>query len=269
MTAAVPIYFNNLDKRPDRRAYMETTLAALGLEATRHRSFDAATLPEATLAAAVDHTAQLIFSSRESQCNALSHLVMLRLFIDSGARAALMLEDDVEISPEILPFLRSLDWLPDGIGVVQFERYGTSNSRRLVGPPLPGSPVEGRSLRRLHSRTGGSACYLITRGAAMLIATRAGRLRTPIDHLLFSPNASPLFDELGVAIVMPALARQNTDLLPSDMSRARAERRKTLRDHLHRAWMDANRVHLHLRDMALGARWVGFDYKPIGKNTSD
>jgi GR25 family glycosyltransferase involved in LPS biosynthesis len=261
MRQAVPIHYNNLDRRCDRRAYMEEMLAGLGLEATRHPSFEEATVSDAALAAAIDGDTPLIFSSRESQCNALSHLAMHRRLIESGARAALMLEDDVELSPEILPFLASLDWLPDGIGLVQFERYGSGRSPRLVGPSMPGSPVAGRSLHRLRSRTGGSACYLITREAALLIAARAGLLRTPIDHLLFSPNASPLFEDLGVAIVLPALARQNTDLLASDMSRARADRRKTWRDRLHRAWMDANRTHRHLIDMATGARWRPFEYR--------
>jgi len=194
----------------------------------------------------VDRDAPLIFSSRESQCNALSHLAMHHRLVESGAPAALILEDDVEMSADILPFLASLDWLPEGIGVVQFERYGSRLTRRLVGPPLPGSPVPGRSLRRLFSRTGGS---------------RAGRLRTPIDHLLFSPNASPVFEDLGVALVMPALARQNTDLLASDMANARAKRRKTMGDRLHRGWMEVNRADRHLRDMARGARWVAFSYR--------
>jgi len=45
MTQAVPIFYNNLDRRTDRRAFMEAQLARLGLDAMRQRSFDATTCP--------------------------------------------------------------------------------------------------------------------------------------------------------------------------------------------------------------------------------
>jgi hypothetical protein len=84
----------------------------------------------------------------------------------------------------------------------------------------------------------------------------------PIDHFLFSPNVSPVFNRLGVAIVRPALARQNEDDLGSDLVAERQKRRKSTADRLRRLWQDVNRMPTQLGAMAMGARWLDFGYEP-------
>lgn len=264
----LPIFYNSLDRRADRRTYMEEQLSALGLSAERHSAVDMTEVDEDELSRTVDFRMPRIHMSVQSACNAVSHLEMHRRFLETGAPMALMLEDDVALAQDLPALVRSAEWLPVGVGVVQLERYRPGRSPRLVGPPMA-EPVPGRQIRRIYSRTGGSACYLITRQAAALVAGNAGRLTTPIDHLLFSPNASPLFRRLGVAVMMPAPARQNEEKFASDIAAAREERRKTALGRLRRAWFEINCLPRQVMQMAQGARWEPFAYAEMPETSGE
>lgn len=74
----LPVFLINLDRRPDRRAYMEGQLAAMGLAATRIPAKDAEVVPDAEIAAEVALTGHLIRMGRGSQCNALNHFEIMR-----------------------------------------------------------------------------------------------------------------------------------------------------------------------------------------------
>lgn len=258
MRRHLPIYLNNLDRRPDRLAYMTGQLDRLGLTYERHAAVDATTVSDDELDARTDRRAAWLPFTRESACNVVSHLAMHRRFLETGEPAALILEDDVELAADLVGAVASADWLPRGVGVVQFERYGSGTSKRLVGPVIGEVASTGRAVRMLHSRTGGSACYLITRAAAARIAAMDPRLTTPIDHFLFSPNLSPVFRDLGVALAMPALARQNVGLLSSDIAASRAARKRHRAQRALRAMTEVNRLPRQLVRVAAGARLVPY-----------
>lgn len=196
-----------------------------------------------------------------SQCCALTNFDLYRHIVHEDLPAALILQDDVELSADIKPFLNSLDWLPEDIGIVQFEKYGRLHSTRLLGPAIGTPPVDGRDLRLLHSRTGGAACYLVTRKTATYILQNKPLLRTPIDHLLFSPNLSPLFNGLGVAVITPALARQRVDGFASDLRTERQQNRKRITERVVRFGQEINRAPSQIMGWLRGARWYEFGYK--------
>jgi len=264
----VPIYVNNLARRPDRLHYMQAQLSQAGLQFERHAAFDVAGVCEEDLDPRIDRPRSRVFMSSESACNLASHLAMHQRLLHSGAEAAIIMEDDIELSPDIAPAARDLEWLPPDIGVIQFERYGSGQSRRLVGPSL-GKPSPGRSLHRLFSRVGGSACYLITRRAARHLADWTGPLRAPIDHLLFSPNVSPVFGALGTAVVLPALARQEDQLFASDIAMARDRRKTDPWRHARRMYYEVNCIPWQITRMSRGARWVPFQYQRTVSSAPD
>lgn len=255
---SLPIFVINLDRRPDRRDFMAAQLDALGLPWERVSAHDMADVDEARLRREVALEGHVIGMGRGSQCCALTNFDIYRQIAAGDAPAALILQDDVVLSPNIAPFLRGLDWLPPGIGLVQFEKYGRRTSRRLLGPALGMMPVPGHSLHRLHSRTAGAACYLVTREAVALILREKPILRMPIDHFLFSPNVSPLFDRLRVAVVQPVLARQVEETLGSELAAERQRRRKGVGARLRRLWQDVNRAPAQVVAMARGARWRAY-----------
>src|SRR5690606_1346277 len=152
------------------------------------------------------------------------------------------IEDDLNLSPELAEFVQDAGWIPEGIGVVRFEKWSKRRTRKLLGPAIGTSPVPGRTLHRLYSRIGGSGCHILTRAAAARFSDVQGRLRYPIDHLLFNFGLSPAAREVGIAMALPALARQSWGTLPSDISPAVKAIRKPLATRLRRGWYEVNRL---------------------------
>ncbi len=257
----LPVFLINLDRRPDRRAYMEGQLAAMGLAATRIPAKDAEVVPDAEIAQEVALTGHLIRMGRGSQCNALNHFEIMRRLVASDAPAAVVLEDDIELSPDLAGFAANGDWLPEGVGIIRLEKWSRRVTKKLLGPAIGRSPVPGRSLRRLYSRIGGSGAYVITRGAAQRILAGKGVLRHPIDHLLFNPNISPLSREVGVAMVVPALARQAWGQFSSDIAATRKAEPRPLSAQLRRGWYEVNLLPAQAAAVLFqGARPIQIDY---------
>lgn len=255
----IPAYVINLDRRADRMDFMAPQLDRLGLNWQRVSAVDAQTATDAQITAEVRLTGHKIGMGRGSMCCALTNFAIYRRLVADNIPAALILQDDVALSPLLAQALTTLDWLPSGIGIVQFERFGRSGSRRLVGPAL-GQPAPGVTLHRLHSRTAGAGCYLITQAAAALILRDKPILDMPIDHFLFSPNVSPLFDRLGVAVTLPALAVQRMEAIASDIAGERQRRKKPVLARASRVWSEVNRVPRQLAAMMQGARWRVYDH---------
>lgn len=257
----LPVFLINLDRRPDRRDYMEAQLAAMGLPVTRISAKDAEVVPDAEIAAEVALSGHLIRMGRGSQCNALNHFEIMRRLVAGGAPAAVVLEDDIELSPDLAGFARDGTWLPAGVGIIRLEKWSRRVTKKLLGPELGASPVAGRSIRRMYSRVGGSGAYIITRGAAERILAGKGVLRHPIDHLLFNLNISPLAREVGVAMVVPALARQAWGLFSSDIAATRKAEPRPLSAQLRRGWYEMNLLPTQIGAVLFGgARPIQIDY---------
>jgi glycosyl transferase family 25 len=111
----------------------------------------------------------------------------------------------------------------------------------------------------LHSRTGGAGAFIVTQRAAQIILRDKPVLDAPIDHFLFSPNVSPVYDRLGVALMMPAMAVQRTETLSSDIISERSRRPKSMGASLRRLWSEVNRTPQQVAAMFNGARWQSFD----------
>jgi glycosyl transferase, family 25 len=255
MGQAIPVFVVNLDRRPDRRDFMGSQLDAMDVAWARVPAIDAATASDAELAGDVALEGHVIRMGRGSQACAATTLALFRRIAANAAPAAVVAQDDTELSPDLAAFVADAGWIPEGTGIVQFEKWSERASTKLLGPALGRAPVAGRTIRRLHSRTGGAGCFLVTRAAAARLATGAGRLRFPIDHLLFNLNLSPLARELGVAIVVPALARQAWDRFSSDIVPTTRAQRKSLAGRLRRGWYEVNLLPAQVAAMAFrGAR---------------
>ena len=239
---------------------MAAQLEALGLEWERVAAHDMNAIDAEVLAREVSPDGHVRDMGPGSQCCALTNFDIYRRIVAEDIPAALILQDDVELAAEIAPFLASLDWCPPDVHLVQFEKYGSPSSLRLIGPALGKMPVAGQNLHRMLSRTGGAACYLITKEGAARVLAEKPLLRMPIDHLLFSPNISPVFDRLGTCIMVPALARQYEGGFASDINVERERRRKSLGSRMRRFWQEINKTPAQLGAMMRGARWQKVGY---------
>jgi glycosyl transferase family 25 len=205
------IYLINLDRRPDRLASMTAEADRAGLRLARLAALDAAGAEDAAIAGWFAPSGPLGPLPRGDRCCTLSHRLAWQALLESGAPHAVVLEDDVRLSPGAGPLLQTSDWVPADIDLLKLEHYGPRGQRILVTqerPLVSHSFTAGSfSMARLASRHTGAAAYLISRRAAQrLLEPRTFNL--PVDHLLFNPNNSPLFAELKPWQLIPAIARQ-------------------------------------------------------------
>ena len=197
------IYLINLARRPDRLAAMTRGAAQLGLGLTRIDALDAKLT--GPLTGRFDDSGPLGEIPRGDKCCTLSHVQAWEQFIASGADYAAILEDDVILTPAAGRFLKDTAWIPPGTGLIKLEHYGPPGQSVLLSDfrDLGG----GFKLARMHSRHTGAAAYIVSRAAAQRLLA-VTQFSLPVDHLLFNPNNSPLFQALAPWQLLPAVARQ-------------------------------------------------------------
>lgn len=253
----LPIYLVNLDRRPDRLDYMSGQFEALGLRWQRFSAVDAQSVSDEVIAREIDPQRAPIRMPRGSQCCTLSHFGVWRLIAAGSAPGAFVIEDDIELAPAIADLAQDVGWLPASVDIVQLERKGGS-SAKLLGPVLGVTP-DGRDIRQLFSRTGGSGAYFIRRETAIRLLAEKGVVSLPIDHLLFNANASRLARRMQVAVANPALARQDRDAFASDITATPPPR--SLQSRIVRGFLEIRLLHRQLWLMLTGAaRPVPFTY---------
>lgn len=257
----VPVFLINLDRRPDRLAQMQAEFGKVGVEFERVPAVDAKNPSQDLDGWTFDPR---ISTGPATLCNMLSHLSVLRRVVADRIPLAMVVEDDVELSPDVRDLVSRNDWLPNGTGLVQCEgSAGSRNGIRLLGSAHSSSPASGRNLHRLHSRAMGSACYFVT-GAAAEILVRNTKVCLPMDHLLFNSAVSPLFRRLGVSVLLPAIATQSYGGSDTDLRKgSEGVRRRTNAGRLLMLMTSLFRAYpRQLLAVASGARFLDHRFRP-------
>jgi len=191
------IYYINLERSPDRRAYMEAQFDRLGLDCARVAAVDALTAP------LPDDARWRGFRPTETACF-LSHLECWRRIAADTCDFGVVFEDDVTLADSAAAFLTS-DWrLPPGIDLLKLE-----TTRHHVRASVKAGLCAGFGYRRLYNFHLGAAAYALTRSAAARLLGLAERaLLEPVDIFLFSPvgavNRQAALAQLDPAICMQA-----------------------------------------------------------------
>jgi glycosyl transferase family 25 len=214
----IPVYIINLARRPDRLERLGGHLTSMGIAWERVEAVDALQVSERELAAVALPSGPLGKIGKGDRACTLSHMRAWETLLASDAPYALVLEDDAYLSPEARDAVSSADWIPPGVEVVKLEKYGDGPSNVLIGPAIGTLPGGKRKLHRMYSRHVGGAAYIISRKAAENALRLKGRIRVPVDHLLFNGNVSPLFRRFKPALIRPAIATQRQYGYDSDIS---------------------------------------------------
>ena len=221
------IYLINLARRPDRLAAMQAEAARLGLALTRIDAVDAKT--EALPQARFEQAGPLGEIPAGDKACFLSHEKAWQALVASGEDHAVILEDDVILSPSAARFLNDTSWIPAGVDLVKLEHYGPASQSVLLSDFRKIERREmgaGFAVARMHSRHTGGAAYIVSRRASRTLVAQK-RIALPVDHLLFNPNNSPLARELQPWQLLPAIARQKDFVgAPSDIEKSRKPLRK-------------------------------------------
>lgn len=194
------IYYINLASRPDRRAFMEGQLAALGLSGTRIEAATPADLTPEEISLYCDGNRPRYLRQRELACTK-SHERAWQAMIEAGDTRALVLEDDAELSALLPAFLAEID--RHDVDIVRLEATGPTIR---VFPPVATSG-DGIELRPFRSTPVGAAGYILSGKAARhLLGHPAFRL-LQTDLVLYNP-----FDEPGASLTrlqtLPGLCQQ-------------------------------------------------------------
>ena len=223
----VPIFYINLARRPDRRAFMEDQFNRLGLTAERVEAVTPDDLPHSDRIKYCNPDRRRWMTETEFACN-LSHAMAWRRFLDDGSEHALILEDDATLSRSLPSFLGTVrDAAPD-IPVIRIETLG-GEARRLG--PVEQQIMPHIALRRCFTRDAGAGGYLLTRAAAALLIGRTEMKTELVDAVLFNPF-TPLAKILEVRYCDPALSIQKSCTgdkgagAASDLARSRLEKRR-------------------------------------------
>jgi len=160
----IPAFFINLDRHPDRKAFIEKQLTEIGFLAERVPGVDGRDLPPEI---ASRYSFADYLTDGQVGCSA-SHLKVWQIVKDRAIPAALVLEDDAIIAPDLASVLaETLSALPNGWDLVRLCRA----SKRAV-KPLARLPHD-RWLVRYSRIPIGRAGYLVSQsGATKLLAPR-------------------------------------------------------------------------------------------------
>jgi len=216
------IFLINLARRPDRLREMQRQASRLGLELTRLEAVDARSVtPPPGLFAPSGPLGEI---PRGDQCCTLSHVAAWKEFLAGEGSHAVILEDDVVLSPGADFVLRDADWIPPHIDLIKLEHYGPRGQSVLLSDLR--EVGDGFQLGRMQSRHTGAAAYILSRRAAEILLG-VTRFTLPVDHLMFNPNNSPLFAHLAPWQLLPAVARQQNFVgVKSDIEATRLGMRK-------------------------------------------
>lgn len=201
-------YFINLASAGERRRHMYAVFSAQGLALERIEGVLGAALPPEEIAAF--HARSLTVRPDQDRLGPgeigclMSHLAVLRRIAEGDEPWAVVLEDDVHISPDLARFVGDDSWIPADCDVVRLET--NLRSIRRTGPVV--GTAHGRTLRRLTSWQSGSGGYVVSRAAAARLLAVADRLVQPSDKMLFDNRHWPA-DGLRVVQVIPALVIQD------------------------------------------------------------
>ena len=207
----IPAYVINLDRRTDRWKTISENLQQIGVRAERIPAVEAQALAARDEREIELGGVPLYRINYGSAANMMGHAnAMKRLLLSQGTPAALILEDDAELSPDTADLLRSTDWWPKGALAVRLEDDHRGRGGRLLWRPCGKTP-SGRDLCRFERRIPGSAAYLISRRGAEIVLDSFQAPRHTTDGILFNVLSSALARRLRTVQVVPAVARQRPD----------------------------------------------------------
>lgn len=193
-------FYINLEKRTDRRAFVERQLADLGLDVGRLEATSPDTIAaEDLFPLSMEHASERL-SPPEMACS-ISHFRAWKRMLDLGHERVLVLEDDVLLSRRLPAFVSALEKMNTDIDILRLETRLTKV--RVHWKPRPAPP--GFAFHTPFSYEHGSGAYVMSASCARKILSSARRFDRPMDDLLFSLK-SPFRNETNIRAAVPALA---------------------------------------------------------------
>ncbi|QYF87497.1 glycosyltransferase family 25 protein [Brevundimonas sp. PAMC22021] len=186
------VFFINLDRAADRRAFMEAQGKARGVRLQRLRATEPKDLAPGEYERFADAWERKLTPNEIALLR--SHAALWRMALDRPG-GLVVLEDDAVLSPR---FAGVVQRLPQGYDLINLEDFGRAKffARR------PGEVQADFSITRVIRDKTGSAAYHVSPAGAAKLLTLMETTAAPSDAFLFAVA------RLNMAQVEPALARQ-------------------------------------------------------------
>lgn len=172
-------YLINLDRDHDRREWMDVQLRKLGIPYQRQSAIEGQSLTPAQEDYYLANPGRAKLSRPEIGC-LLSHMEVWKQVAEDG-RTALVLEDDVHLSPDLPNLLENAHIHADERIVHRFETV----LARVTTSRLPLQRIGSRRAVELYSNHAGAAAYAITPAGASALLAVASRFTTLPDGEMF------------------------------------------------------------------------------------
>ncbi len=206
MSDAMRTYVINLDRSPERMAFVERRFADLGLSFTRISATDGNLLSPAKLKVFAEQRPRDGKRGwRPGQIGCLmSHSEVWRQIAAGEHAHGLVLEDDVHISDALPAFVGTSEWIPANAEIVRLESTG-----QWLSLGEAARTYEGRAVRRVRSTAWGAGAYVVHKDAAVRLLAVESALHAPVDDFLFNLGNSSVARSLATYQLIPALAIQD------------------------------------------------------------
>lgn len=195
-------WYINLARRTDRRAAVEQQLARLAIPGERVEASRAESLPPELVAHHAALGAHSRLSLREFSVG-VSHRQACQQFLATHDQYALILEDDIVLSPRLPAFLEAFKQDPQELDLLRLETF----NRPSQISTHPKGTLGGYALHSIHGWAWGSAAYIISRGAAQALVDNPHALDNIIDRVLYRPHRT-ILGPIKRRQLVPALAIQ-------------------------------------------------------------
>ncbi len=196
-------YYINLERAKERRQHMESQAARLGLDLVRIDAVDGLAMPSADAEKVCPVPGRTHKLSMVEIACFLSHREAWSLIATGDDTHAIILEDDLFLSPDFPYFANSANWIAEGYDVIKIET--TARPMLLARPRLDAGL--GRNLWRMASENRGSGGYVLSRKAARILLEETKTFADPVDYALFHPH-SHVWKLLTFYQLVPALCVQ-------------------------------------------------------------
>ena len=208
----VPVYVINLDRRPERMAKMQEQLDRMkGVDWRRIVAIDAKSVSR-----------KGPYLDAGSVACQMSHMKAMKAFLDTPPHHdyAVILEDDVELSPAFPEYLKSTEWIPDDVGLIKLDNAGIWGLGKFCG-----CTPDGRVLQRMEGFGYCLGGYMLSREVMRLVLDAPEHRFFAIDDVIFNQILSLTATKLNPAVLIPALVQFGRLSSDSDIEPTRRERK--------------------------------------------
>lgn len=197
----IPAYYINLASRPERQVFMEEQFARFGMSVERIEAVTTREVAEQHMPPQHPNGRAAVLPV-EVAC-LMSHERTWRMFLETGAEHALILEDDLVMSEGLPHFLDADLHIGLGVDMMKLETYRQNirlgRARQLVAGHW--------AVRQLLTSHLGTGAYVISRKRAKRALADPVARTMPIDCYLFDKRG-PIVPAKGIFQVEPAPAVQ-------------------------------------------------------------